>query len=125
MKPSSATPHEGSAEHEAFTKWWDAQKLGHKDNWERERAYRMTAWNGWLARSFVRSEIAEPYSRPVVSNVVAETPLSASGPKIVYEVSNKTSSALFATPEAAHRYMSGISASVAGGMSLTERPICE
>lgn len=57
LSHSSATSQPLSgAEYERFKAWWEAQDLGDRANFEREAVYRMTAWNGWLARS-TRSEI--------------------------------------------------------------------
>lgn len=38
-------------EHDYFEAWWAKQELGDKAHYERNRALRMAAWNGWLARS--------------------------------------------------------------------------
>jgi hypothetical protein len=43
----------------------------------------------------------------------------------IWEVFNRTSSILFGTEEAAKKFVSGFSASVSGGMTITKRYLCE
>ena len=42
------------SEHDYFEAWWKKQDLGDKDDYEKDRAWRMVAWNGWLARSALK-----------------------------------------------------------------------
>ena len=42
-------------EHEYFEVWWSKQELGNKEHYEKNRALRMVAWSGWLARSLLEA----------------------------------------------------------------------
>lgn len=39
------------SEHDYFEAWWKKQELGHKADYESDRALRTVALSGWLARS--------------------------------------------------------------------------
>src|SRR3990167_5281672 len=56
-------------EHEYFEVWWSKQELGNKEHYEKNRAWRMVAWSGWLERSLLAAPAPAPKSAaPQVSS---------------------------------------------------------
>lgn len=41
------------SEYDYFEAWWKKQDLGETTHYENNRAWKMVAWNGWLARSLL------------------------------------------------------------------------